>query len=532
MTDLTIVDAHLVSDWMSPGQALDIEVAAGRIRSLRPGGTTTEGTVIDVGGAVVAPAFGDGHVHPIWAGLQLLGAPVRDATSVAEVVAAVADYAAANPDESWIEGGSYDPALAPGGLFDARWLDVACADRPVVLTSSDQHCIWANTRALEIAGIDADCQPPPGGEIPRRSDGSVLGTLREWEAMELLKRHVPRPDGSARASALARATSELAAHGVTTILDAAVSERDVHTYLEGAESGRLKVRVELALRADPERFDPAHFASLARDVRQSTAQDNAGDPWVAAGTVKFFSDGVVEAGTAALLEPYADNPHTCGLPVWDAAGLALGVADAEAAGFDVHIHAIGDAGIRNALDAVEASPGRRDPRRRPTIAHVQVLHPNDRGRFARLGVTANFEPLWACWDACQRELTAPRLGPERTAWQYPIGSLMADGVEVSFGTDWPVSDVDPLRCAAVAVSRRIDGGRPLVAAERISAGAALRAASQGVAQQLGHADWGHVSVGARADLVVLSADPRNVPPDDWTEIEVLGRFQAGIPDGR
>ncbi len=304
----------------------------------------------------------------------------------------------------------------------------------------------------------------------------------------------------------------------------------MQTYLEGAEAGTLKVRVELALRADPERFDPARFASLAREVRQSAVLDIAGDPCVTAGTVKFFSDGVVEAGTAALLEPYADNPHTCGLPVWDAAGLALGVAEAEVAGFDVHIHAIGDAGIRNALDAIAASPGRRDPLRRPTIAHVQVVHPDDRARFASLGVTANFEPLWACWDACQRELTAPRLGPERTAWQYPIGSLMADGVEVSFGTDWPVSDVDPLRCAAVAVSRRVDGGRPLVAAERITAAAALRAASRGVARQLGQADWGHVSVGARADLVVLSADPRNVPPDDWTGIEVLGRFQAGIPD--
>ena len=343
--------------------------------------------MIDVGGAVVAPPSATDtctRSGPACA----LGAPVRDATSVAEVVAAVADYAAANPDESWIEG--LRPRAGARGLFDARWLDDACADRPVVLTSSDQHCIWANTRALEIAGIDADCQPPPGGEIPHRSDGSVLGTLREWEAMELLKRHVPRPDGSAARGSRGPPRnwpptgSPRSRRGGERARRAHLPRRRRVRTPEGAggfgptsRPGNASTR--LTLRRWPATSDSRRL------------QDNAGDPWVAAGTVKFFSDGVVEAGTAALLEPRRGQPahvRTTGL---GRRGTASASRTRKPAGFDVHIHAIGDAGIRNALDAIEASPGagihgvgQRSPR--PGAASQRSRTP------CAGGVTANFEP--------------------------------------------------------------------------------------------------------------------------------------------
>lgn len=531
MPDLLLTGARVVRRWDRPAEQLDVWIGAGRLTRLLPAGTRAASArsarVVDLDGAVIAPGFADGHVHPVWAGLEQRGAAVRVAADIAGVQAAVVDFAAHNPQLSWIEGGSYDPALAVDGLFDARWLDQACPDRPVVLTSSDHHCLWVNSRALELAGIHPGTKVPSGAEIPLTADGRVLGTLREWGAMSLVTRLVPKPTPADRSLAVEWASSELAASGVTWLLDAAAGSAEAEAYLEAAAAGRLRVRAGLALRADPDRFDIEGLAEQAAAIAAVSPRDAAGDPWVRAGTVKFFADGVLEAGTAAMLEPYLDQPDNCGQPVWTDDDLRAAVASVEGAGLDVHIHAIGDAGIRTALAAIAASPGRRDPRRRPAIAHVQVLHPKDLDRFAELGVTANIEPLWACWDACQRDLTAPRLGPERTGRQYPIRSLLDAGAHVSFGTDWPVSDFHPLACAAIAVTRAEPGGDPLVAEERITPAEALLAATLGVARQVGESDWGQLAPGNRADLVVLSADPREIAPEQWPQIEVLTRFLAG-----
>lgn len=531
MPDLLLTGARVVRRWDRPAERVDVAVSDGRITGLltpevrtSPDGSTE---VIDLAGAVVAPGFADGHVHPVWAGLESRGPQIRAATTLAAVQATVAEFASRNPQTHWIEGGSYDPALAVDGLFDARWLDQVCGDRPVVLTSSDHHCVWVNSRALELAGIHPGTVVPTGAEIPLTPDGRVLGTLREWGAMSLVTRLVPKPTPADRTSALAWATSELAAAGVTWLLDAAAGPQDAAAYLEAARAGQLQVRAGLALRADPERFDPQGLADLAATVAAESPVDAAGDPWVHAGTVKFFADGVLEAGTAAMLEPYLDRPGDLGLPVWAADELRSAVAAVEAVGLDVHIHAIGDAAIRAALDALAASPERRNPRRRPTIAHVQVLNPADVGRFAELGVTANLEPLWACWDACQRDLTAPRLGPVRTAQQYPIRGLLDVGANVSFGTDWPVTDYHPMTCAARAVTRAEPDGESLVPEQRIGPTEALLAATLGVARQVGETGWGHLSLGSRADLVALSTDPRETEPQEWSEIEVLTRFLAG-----
>ncbi|MGH8894874.1 MAG: amidohydrolase family protein, partial [Actinomycetes bacterium] len=145
--------------------------------------------VVDLQGGCALPGFGDGHVHPLWGGVELAGPDVRDATSVAEVVEAVRRYAATHSDDEWIQGGPYDPTLAPGGLFDARWLDDALPDRPVVLQSSDHHCAWVNSVALRRAGVDATTPDPPSGTVARRPDGTPLGTLVEWTAMDLVLRH-------------------------------------------------------------------------------------------------------------------------------------------------------------------------------------------------------------------------------------------------------------------------------------------------------------------------------------------------------
>ena len=491
--------------------------------------TSGAAEVVDLGGGAVMPGFGDGHVHPLWGGVEMAGPQVRDARSVGEVAEAVRRYADEHPDQEWVQGGPYEPTLAPGGLFDARWLDDAVPDRPVVLQSSDHHCAWVNSEALRRAGVDATTPDPPAASVARRPDGTPLGTLVEWTAMDLVLRHAPRPTAADKERGVERATALLASAGLTWAQEAALAPEDVPVYLAVAERGGLSVRVNVALRAEPGRW-PQQRADFVAARELAAASAAAGQ--VSARTVKFFADGVIEAGTAALLAPYDDAPHTCGLPVWEPRELAEAAAAFDADGFQLHIHAIGDAGVRAALDAVEHTVRVNGPRdRRPVVAHTQLVDPADLPRFAGLGVIANFEPLWTQLDPLQTELTLPRLGPERGVRQYPMASLLASGAALSMGSDWPVSSHRPLEGLPKAVTRQTADGVPAggwVPAERLPAQAALAAYGRGVAVQAFEEDrWGTVSVGRRADLVWLAADPLDAAPQDWPALAVRGTWLAG-----
>lgn len=485
--------------------------------------------VLDLGDGAVLPGFGDGHVHPLWGGVEIAGPQVRDATSVAEVVEVVRAYAEEHPEQTWIQGGPYDPALAAQGHFDATWLDEAVADRPVLLQSSDHHCAWVNSAALRRAGVDESTADPAASTVVRRDNGSPMGTLVEWGAMDLVLRHAPRPSAEDKQIALERSTALLAAAGITWAQEAALRPKDVAAYLAVAEAGRLAVRVNIALRAEPGSW-PGQRGEFA-EARARAAGSPVADQ-VSVRTVKFFADGVIEAGTAALLEPYDDAPHSCGLPVWEPRELAAAAAAFDADGFQCHIHAIGDAGIRAALDAVEHVTRVNGPRdRRPVIAHTQLVDPVDLPRFAALGVVANLEPLWAQLDPLQTELTLPRIGPARGRLQYPMASLLRSGAVLSMGSDWPVSSHRPLEGLPVAVTRQTVAGEPAhgwVPDERIPAAAALSAYTAGVAYQAGEEHlWGTVAVGRRADLVWLAADPIDVEPAEWARLRVEGTWLGG-----
>jgi predicted amidohydrolase YtcJ len=491
--------------------------------------------VLDLDGGAVLPGFGDGHAHPLWGGIELAGPPVRDATTVTAVVDAVRRWAAGHPDVPWVQGGPYDPTLARGGRFDARWLDDAVPDRPVVLQASDHHCAWVNSEALRRAGVDARTPDPPAGEIVRRPDGSPLGTLVEWTAMDLVLRHAPPPTVAERREGLARATRLLAAAGITWVQEAALAPADVQVYLDNAAEGRLPLRANIALRAEPDRWREQRGEFLA--VRHTAATSRTAHE-VAVRTVKIFADGIVEAGTAAMLEPYQSTlgggAPSIGSPVWSAGELTAAATAFDADGFQLHVHAIGDAAVRMTLDAVAAVARTNGPRdRRPVIAHTQCIDPADVPRFAALGVVANLEPLWAQLDPSQVELTLPRLGPDRGREQYPMASLVASGAVVSFGSDWPVSSYRPLEGLAVAVTRQTPDGVPAggwVPGERLPVGAALAAYTSAVAYQAFEQDlWGTVSVGRRADLVWLSADPTTTDPLGWPDLRVRGTWLMGQP---
>lgn len=488
----------------------------------------TAAETVDLLGGVLAPAFGDGHAHPLQGGLEKLGPQVRSCASVDEIVACVKAWAEEHPDQEWIYGGSYDATLAPEGMFDARWLDAAVPDRPVVLRAWDYHTVWVNSEALRRAGIDASSPEPALGRIPRRADGSPLGILQEPGAVDLLIPVEPGRTHDERVEALRLATAEYADLGIAWVQDAWVEPAEVEAYLEASTRGLLSTRVNLALRADPLRWrdQVPEFVESRRRVEE------LGDPLLTAGTVKVFVDGVIENHTAAMLADYADTPGDRGLPNWDAAELTAAAVTFDKLGFQLHLHAIGDAATRTALDvfeAVESANGARD--RRPVIAHVQVVDPADLPRFQRLGVIANFEPLWAQLDPMMLDLTIPRLGPERERLQYPIRTLL-ESASVSFGSDWPVSSADWRPGVATAVTRQTEQRVPEAGwtpVERIPLTDALEAYSSGVARQaFAQRARSELRPGSSPDLVWLDTDPRHVDPHDLRSVRVLGTWVAGV----
>nr|WP_297428588.1 amidohydrolase [uncultured Actinotalea sp.] len=481
--------------------------------------------VVDLDDGLLVPAFGDGHAHPMFAGLQDEGPAVAGLGSIDAVVASVRAWAQDHPDAPWVLGAGYDPALAPSGEFDARWLDAAVPDRPVVLRASDYHTAWCSTAALRAAGIDATTPDPPLGEIVRRPDGSPLGTLREWHAVDLVLDRAPSWSVDQQVAALRRAGQRLAAAGITWVQDAWVDPWMVPGYLAAARDGALRVRTNLALRADPARWREQlpWFEAVRADVAA------LGHPLLTAHTVKFFADGVIESGTAAVLEPYEDTGHR-GMPVWDADELAAAAVAVDALGLQLHVHAIGDAAVRDALDAVQRCGevnGLRD--RRPVLTHLQLVDAEDLPRLAALGVVANIELLWAQSDAVQTELTRPRLGAGRSAQQYRYASMVRAGVQVSAGSDWPVTPLDPLEAIRVAVTRQVAADdAPWLPHERLTVEEALHAYTAGVAHQA-FADTrrGRLRGGDLADLVMLDADPRRVPPAAIGDLVVRGTWLAG-----
>lgn len=488
---------------------------------------------VDLDGGFLMPSFGDGHAHPLFGGLEAAGPAVRACTSIAEIVAEVRRWAEEHSDAEWILGASYDGSLAEGGLFDARWLDEAVADRPVMLRAWDYHTVWCNTRALELAGIDAETPDPVLGEIPRRTDGSPIGTLREWGAVDLVTAAAPARPVEERLAALRRAGEYYLERGVTWVQDAWVEPADVDTYVEAARRGELPLRVNLALYADPRHF-AAQLPAMVAARRRVT---DAASALLTANTVKFFADGVVENETGALLEPYCTAGHGHGMSVWGPRELEDAVRAVDAAGFQVHVHAIGDAAVRQALDAIERAIDANGPReRRPVIAHAQLVDDADLPRFAELGVIANMQPLWAQQDALMSVLTVPRLGAERADRQYRMRSLAASGAMVAFGSDWPVSSGAPLDGIAVAATRRTVEGEPAggwTPHEIVPVDDALEWYSTSVAHQafgdLGELPWGRIAVGASADLVWLDRDPRGEPPLELPAVAVRATYLAGNP---
>jgi predicted amidohydrolase YtcJ len=514
-TALAVRDGRIVAVGGDPGVAGYIGSAT-RVVALR--------------GRTVTPGFGDAHVHPVSSGLEMLRCNLTARRGLDAYLAVIADYAAAHPERPWIQGGGWSMSDFPGGVPRREDLDRVVPDRPVALGSRDGHTAWVNSRALELAGITGATPDPPGGRIERGADGAPLGALQE-AAIELLDRLLPETSADDLVAGLRLAQAHLHALGVTSWQDAIVTpEFGEIAYTTLAARGELTARVVGALW-----WERSRGGEQIDELVESRARTAIGR--YAPTSVKVMQDGVIENFTAAVIEPYLDAggrpTANRGMSQVDPEALKGHVTRLDALGFQVHVHAIGERAVREALDAVEAARRANGPSdTRPHIAHIQVIHPDDIGRFHELDVVANAQPYWACRETQMDELTIPFLGPERATWQYPFRSLLAAGARLAMGSDWSVSTANPLLEMEVAVSRVADDQRgrkpPFLPDERIELIDALAAFTTGSAW-VNHLETevGSLEVGKAADLVVLDRDLFDRSAGAIGEARVVGTFIDG-----
>ena len=485
---------------------------------------------IDLAGAFVMPAFADGHAHPLFAGRESQGPKVNGLQSVAEIVAEVKRFAEASPDSKWIIGGAYEAAIVERGDFDSHWLDEAVNDRPVLLHAVDHHTIWVNSKALEIAGITSTTKDPDGGTIARRADGSPKGTLREPAAMDLISKLAPERTLQDELNAIAWASNQYLAAGVTSAMDAWVEDGMTEIYVEAAKTGHLKVDMNLTFLAQPEKWrSRVNYYNEMRALVEVLPVE-AG---LTAKSVKFIGDGALSAGTAAILEPYLDDPTSKGLLIWSDAEMIEAATTFDKQGLQLHIHAIGDAAVRQALNAIEAVIANNPSwDRRPVITHAQLIDPVDLPRFAALGVIANFQPLWTYLDPMNKELILPRIGETRNNQQYQLRKVIDSGAQISFGSDWPITDFTPLAALAVPVHRQSPDHQPPQGwsiEQAITIEESMHFYTSAVAKQLfREADCGTLEVGKLADFIILNQNPLEVEPHAVSQIKVLATYRKGI----
>ncbi len=495
------------------GRIAYVGTAAGAKRWIGP-----STRVLDLAGKMVLPGFHDAHVHPVEGGMDLALCNVTGLKTKEAVFDAIRKYAGEHPKAPWIVGSGWDLPLFPEANPSRRDLDALVPDRPAEITSADGHSSWVNSKALEIAGVTRATPDPPNGRIERDSSGEPTGTLRE-SAKRLVSRHVPESTPAEYAEGLRRGIELANRLGITSLIEANAGDRILATYAEAERTGRLTARVLASLSVNTSR-GPEQVAELEKKREASTHGR------LRATAVKIFADGVIEAETAAMLAPYLDRPGWSGKPNLEPEAFDRLATALDAKGFQIHIHAIGDRAVRMSLDALEAARKANGPRdARPLIAHLEVIEPEDIPRFRRLGVVADFQPLWAFADPYIKDLTLPKLGPERSRWIYPIGSVAASGGVVAGGSDWSVSSMNPLEAIEVAVRRQdpdAPAGDPFLPEERIALPEAIAAYTiAGAYAAFEEKETGSLEAGKAADLIVLDRNLFEIPPEQIGDAKVL-----------
>jgi len=484
--------------------------------------------VIDAGGKLVLPGFTDCHIHFLDGSLSLQRIYLDDAPDISEIQRRVKAYADAHPKQPWVLGRGWQySSVGPTNLPDKKYLDEIVPDRPVYLDSYDGHTWWANTRAMQLAGIKKDTPNPPGGEIVRDpKTGEAIGVFKEDTADELMTRVIPSPTHEEKLQALRAGLKEANRVGLVRVHSASGDLQDAELLQELRKGNELTLRMYLSFHATPPEITAAHLAEIEE------ARQKYHDEWISAGAVKFFMDGVVESHTAALLTPYSDDPKLSGSLLWDPSTYKQMVAELDKRGIQIFTHAIGDRAVRLTLDAYEnAAKVNGTSDRRHRIEHIETISTQDIPRFGKLGVIASFQPLHAYPNDDTLLVWARNVGPERVQRAWTWRSVENSGGVLAFGSDWPIVTLNPWPGVQNALTRQTREGNPpggFVPKERISLEDAIRGYTLGAAFA-GHREnaEGSLEPGKLADLIVLAHDLFRIEPTEIEKTEVLLTMVGG-----
>jgi len=487
--------------------------------------------VIDLGGHFVMPGFNDAHMHLTEAGLKKLTVDLTGTRSLQEFQQRIREHLQTAKPHEWITGSGWDETLWPSKELPTRAdLDAVTTDHPVYLVRIDGHVGVTNSLALKMANVTAASKVPEGGEIALDSSGAPNGILRET-AKALVESMIPPPTLEKRRQAIELALKDIASSGVTSVQDYSgysdktnLSNFKILEQLE--REGNLTVRISEWL----------PFDEPVEELKQRRAEHPQSDPMLHTGMLKAFMDGSLGSHTAAMLQPFADDPTNSGLPRYEQTKLDQMAIERVQAGFQLGFHAIGDKAIEMALEAFAAAEkaaqasGAKAPdgtnNFRLRVEHAQVTNPEQVERFRELNVIASMQPSHVLTDM---RWAISRLGPERAAHSYAWAEFANHGVTLAFGTDYPVEPVNPFRGLYAAITRKSEDGKlEYYPGQKISLEQAIAAYTTGSAYaEFDEKRKGTLAPGMLADFIVLDRDLTAIPAPEILQTRVLRTVVGG-----
>jgi len=483
--------------------------------------------VIEAGGHLVLPGFVDCHIHFIDGSLSLGRVNLAGAKDVADIQQRLRDYASKHPGKDWILGRGWNYAMfGSETLPHKKYLDEIFPDRPVLLEGYDGHTYWANSKALALAGITTNTADPANGVIVRDpATHQATGALKE-AAHGLVDRVVPKPSRDENLAALRAGMKWANEHGLTRVHSAGGDFEHLDLYDELRRQGQQTLRFYISYFLNPPELRTKDLDSI------ETARKKFHDEWIDTNVVKMMVDGVIESHTAAMLEPYSDDSSTKGKLFWDPAKYSAAVAELDKRGLQLFTHAIGEYGVRTALDAYErAKESNHTNDSRPRIEHIETIAASDIARFGKLGVIASMQPLHSYPDADTLDVWARNAGPDRASRAWAWKSISKDGGRLAFGSDWPVVTLNPWEGMQTAVTRQTTDGKPeggFVPEQRLTVEETVRGYTLGAAYA-GRREKteGSIEGGKLADIIIVSQNIFEIDPHRLAETKVLTTMVGG-----
>ena len=483
--------------------------------------------VIEAGGHLVLPGFVDSHIHFIDGSLSLGRVNLEGAKDASDIQQRLRDYAGKHPGRDWVLGRGWNYAMfGADALPHKKYLDEVFPDRPVFLEGYDGHTYWANSKALSLAGITKDTLDPPNGAIVRDAKThEATGALKE-SAEELIARVVPKPSRDENLAALRAGMKWANQHGLTRVHSAGGDFEHLDLYDELRRQGQLTLRFYIAYFLNPPELRAQDLNAI------EAARKRFHDDWIDTNVAKMMVDGVVETHTAAMLEPYSDDSSTKGKLFWEPAKYTAAVTELDKRGFQLFTHAIGDYGVRTALDAYQhAEDANHTSDCRPRIEHIETINAADIPRFGKLGVIASMQPLHSYPDADTLDVWARNAGPDRASRAWAWKSIANGGGHLAFGSDWPVVTLNPWEGIQTAVTRQTAEGKPetgFVPEQRLTVEETVRGYTLGAAYA-GRREKteGSIEPGKLADLIIVSQNIFEIDPHRIGETKVLTTIVGG-----